>query len=143
MLTAEPISIVDNLDGTSTLEFNGFHTLNKDNIIVIKYFDDSVNGAYDILSVPTLEKVVIPLELGEGLTQIKDIGIGFVLESVKVDQASDVADLPFVNDLTTGELIWVDSEQWQVYKKTNPFNKVKIIIMKRSNCIISIIIVPL
>ena len=125
VLTAEPISIVDNLDGTSTLEFNGFHTLNKDNIIVIKYFDDSVNGAYDILSVPTLEKVVIPLELGEGLTQIKDIGIGFVLESVKVDQASDVADLPFVNDLTTGELIWVDSEQWQVYKKTNPFNDPK------------------
>lgn len=122
VLDAEPVLIADNLDGTATLTFNGFHTLVKDDIAVIRFFDDEVDGAYKVKTAPTLDKIVIDLDLGKDVTQIQDIGIGFVLQSVKVAQGSDIADLPFIKNIETGEQIWVDSDQWKVLKKFNPFN---------------------
>jgi len=122
VLDAEPVLIADNLDGTATLTFNGFHTLVKDDIAVIRFFDDDVDGAYKVKTAPTLDKIVIDLDLGKDVTQIQDIGIGFVLQSVKVAQGSDIADLPFIRNIETGEQIWVDSDQWKVLKKFNPFN---------------------
>ena len=121
LLSNEPTKIVDNLDGTSTVTFNGHHTLSKDDIAVFRFFDE-LTGAYRVKSVPQLDKIVIDLSLPDEVTVIEDLGVAFVLQSSKVTQGSDIADLAYIHTVDTGEKIWVDGTRWKVLEKFNPFN---------------------
>jgi hypothetical protein len=114
----------DNLNGTCTLKFAGQHGLTKDQKIVIKYFDQGIDGAYQVLSVPSLDSITVALTLGGAVTQLTGIGVCFVLESMRVAQASDVSNLVYANSLLPGNQAWVDDDgtgHWVVYKKINPF----------------------
>ena len=120
------LTVTDNLDGTSTLAFRDSHGLAKNDIIVVRFFDAAVNFAYRVQSVPALHKVVINQSLPTDITFIESSGIVFKLNSVRVAQPSDVANLPFVNELDPGNRVWVDdngNDGWQVLEKTNPFTK--------------------
>lgn len=122
LLEAEPYLITDNLNGTCVVRFNGHHHLSPGDIVVIKYLAGGVDGAYRVKEAPQLDKIVIYLTLPEEITAITNLGVAFILQSAKVEQASDIADLPFVKELRTGEKIWVDQEKWKVLEKFNPFN---------------------
>ena len=123
-VNSDLVQLRDNLDGTSTLTFNGQHNLSAGQIIVVKYFDASVDGAYEITSVPTLRSVNIEFSLTGEVTTVTGEGVALVLESVRVAQGSDIADLSFANSFDTGSLVWVDdngSGKWTTLEKTNPF----------------------
>jgi hypothetical protein len=124
-LVSYPITQVrDNLNGTCTLTFAGPHDLELNQQIVIKYFDAVVDGAYRVLSVPGLFTVTVTLAIPAPATVITGNGVCFVLESMRVRQASDVSALSYANRLLSGNQAWVDDDgtgHWVVLEKINPF----------------------
>jgi hypothetical protein len=121
-VNASVISVFDNLNGTCTLTFNVNHGLLPADRIVIKYFSQTVDGAYVVNAVPGIKTIVINLSL-QGSTAT-GLGRAFILESVRVAQAADVANLSFANDILPGNRVWVDNNgngKWEVLEKINPF----------------------
>ena len=124
LLNASLETVVDNLNNTCTLTFNTNHNLVVGTRFVIKYFDDDVDGAYIVNSIPSLKTIIINLSLPGDTTSLTGDGLVLTLESVRVAQASDVGDLTFVNNLVTGNQVWVDNygdDKWAVLQKINPF----------------------
>ena len=117
--------VVDNLNGTSVAQFNSAHNLKIGDLIIVRYFDASVNGVYRVLSVPSISSVTIAYAfVNTNQTSISGTGLVFYLQSMRVEQASDVANLPYVNSLIPGSLAYVDNDgtdHWQVLQKQNPF----------------------
>ena len=124
-LSSTITQVTDNLNGTSTITFDGHHGLTVDDKLIVKYFDTDVDGAYQISSIPGLKTVVVELSLPDSATSITGVGVGFVLESVRTTQASDISNLSFANQLVAGSKAWADDDgtgHWAAYEKTNPFS---------------------
>jgi len=124
LVPASVISVTDNLNETSTLTFDVNHGLSVNDRIIIKYFSTSVDGAYIVGTVPGLKTVTLTLSLPGETVSITGDGRAFILESVRVKQASDVADLSFANNIVPGNQAWVDDYgdgNWAVLQKINPF----------------------
>ena len=123
LLAPEPTLASDNLDGTITIKFNGHHHLSKNDIIIIRYFDSEyIDGAYRVTNTVDLDKIVIAGSLPEDIITVEDLGVAFTLQTAKVAQGSDIARLPYIKQMQTGEKIWVDGTQWKVLQKFDPFN---------------------
>lgn len=119
--------VTDNLNGTCTVEFNKQHGLSSNENLIIKNFDSAIDGAYKIVSVPGTKSVIIELSLPGNTATITETGIAFILEKVRVAQASDIVNLSFANRLRAGSKVWVDDDgtgKWANYQKTNPFTGV-------------------
>ena len=118
------IQVADNLNGTCTFTFDGNHGLTVNDKLIIKYFDADVDGAYEPVSVPSLKNVTVALSLPNSTTVISGVGIAFILESARVEQASDISNLSFANQLVAGSKAWVDNDgtgHWAAYEKTDPY----------------------
>jgi len=114
-------TVTSNLNSTAIVEFSRKHGLAKDDTIVIRFFDDTVNGIYKVLAVPSADTIVINLPIRNTVT---GSGIGLVLRTMRVAQASDVLHLSYANELTSGTKAWVDDNGyglWTVLEKQTPF----------------------
>jgi hypothetical protein len=119
-----PITLLDNLNGTATLVFDGHHNLFANDIIIIKYFHSILDGAYIVNSIVSLDKITISLSLPDRVTEIVASGVAFKLNSARVEQPSAIADLPFLLEIKDGEKIWVNNisnGNWGVLEKNNVF----------------------
>lgn len=119
-------SLTDNLNGTALAQFSSLTTgLSIGDLIIIRYFDSSVDGVYRVLSRPTINSVVIQYSfVNQNKTSITGTGIIFKLQTMRVGQASDVVNLPYANSLVPGVQAWVDnngSGHWEVIQKQAPF----------------------
>ena len=117
-------SVSDNLNGLAQVQFDKQHGLSVGDILIIKYFDDAINGIYRVLSVPSLQTLLISYTFTGFQTTINGVGLGLTLQTARVDQASDIVNLPYAQDLRSGAKVWVDnngSGRWEVLEKTNPF----------------------
>jgi hypothetical protein len=120
------LNISSNLDTTSTITFSKPHGLSVDNIIIVRFVNDQIDGVYRVLVVPSATEVVVelPVTVLTGLANIALQGIAYSLQTMRVSQASDVVNLPYVNSLLPGARAWVDnngSGLWQVIEKQAPF----------------------
>jgi hypothetical protein len=120
------LNIASNLDTTSTVTFSQPHGLSVNSIIIIRYVNDQVNGVYRVLTVPSATEIIVelPVTLLTGLSNILLQGIAYSLQTMRVSQASDVIDLPYVNSLLPGARAWVDNNGtglWEVIEKQAPF----------------------
>ena len=116
--------VCDNLNGTSRVIFSGQHGLTAGDRLIIRFFDTEVNGVYTVLSVPNITTVNIALDLVGDRTVVDGTGIGFTLKTMRVDQASEVLNLPYAQQILLGAKVWVDdngSGLWEVLEKQNPF----------------------
>ena len=116
--------VCDNLNGTSRVIFSGQHALTTGDRLIIRFFDTEVNGVYTVLSVPNLTTVNIALDLVGDRTVVDGTGIGFTLQTMRVDQASNVLNLPYTQQILPGAKVWVDNNgqgSWEVLEKQNPF----------------------
>ena len=124
-------SVTTNLDGTSVFTFtesHGITTVNAttaDLTFIIRFFSDLVDGAYKILRVPSINQLVAVFSFSNP-SQITatGTGIGFVLQTQRVSQASDVLNLPYANSLIPGNKVWVDNnglDLWEVLEKQDVF----------------------
>jgi hypothetical protein len=118
-------TITDNLNSTTLVEFNASHDLSVGDLIIIKFFDNSINGVYRVLSVPGVTSIVIAYAFtNSNQTSVSGTGIVFYLQSMRVAQASDTALLPYSNSLIPGARAYVDSfvnGHWAVIEKQSPF----------------------
>jgi hypothetical protein len=116
--------VCDNLNSTCRVIFSDQHGLTPGQTLVIRFFDNRVDGVYTVLSVPTLNEVSIALVLTGGQTVINGIGVGFTLQTQRVAQASDILTLPFAKKILPGAKVWVDDNGaglWEVLEKQEPF----------------------
>ena len=121
------IGLLNNLDNTSIATFSANHGLKTGDLVIIKYFDITVNGVYRVLSVPSLNTIQISYVFANtDQLAIVGIGIGFRLQTQRVSQASDVVNLPYSRDLQPGARVWVDDNgtgKWVVLEKQNVFTE--------------------
>lgn len=124
-------SVTTNLDGTSVFAFtqpHGISTVNAttaDLTFIIRFFSDQVDAAYKILAVPSINQLVAVFSFANS-NQITATGhgIGFVLQTQRVSQASDTINLPYANSLIPGNKVWVDNnglDLWEVLEKQDVF----------------------
>ena len=119
--------VCDNLDFTSRVIFTKQHNLSVGDKLIIKYFDSEVDGVYDVISVPSLTEITIAFQFSGSRTVANGNGIAFTLKSLRVAQASDVVNLPYVNNISSNVKIWVDNNGnnlWEVLEKDVVFNQV-------------------
>jgi len=112
--------VCDNLNGTSRVIFSGQHGLTTGDNLIIRFFDTEVDGVYKILSVPNLTTVNVALDLEGDRTVVDGTGIGFTLKTMRVDQASDILNLPYTQQILPGAKVWVDDNGqglWEVLEK--------------------------
>jgi hypothetical protein len=117
--------LTDNLNGTSVVQFNNTHNLSTGDLIIIKYFNDAVNGVYRVLSTPTPTTIAISYSFTKtNVTTVTGTGLVLRLQSARVSQASDISTLPYVNSLVPGAIAWVDNDgygHWETVQKQAPF----------------------
>ena len=126
LVNANVVRVFDNLNGTCTVTFDVNHGLLAADRLVIKYFNNNVDGAYIVKSVTGLKTLVLDLVLLGNTTDVTGNGRAFVLESVRVAQPADIANLSFVNDILPTNEVWVDNngnDNWEVLEKINPFGE--------------------
>jgi hypothetical protein len=114
-------SVTSNLNTTAIVQYSEKHGLSVDEVIVIRFFNDNVDGIYKVLAVPSPNTIVINLPIKNTVT---GNGIGLVLRTMRVAQASDVLNLTYANVLTAGAKAWVDNNGeglWTVLEKQTPF----------------------
>jgi hypothetical protein len=117
-------TVSDNLNGLALVQFNKQHGLVAGDILIIKYFNDAINGIYRVASVTDLQSLLINYVFTGFQTSITGTGLGLTLQTARVAQASDIVNLPYAQDLRPGAKVWVDNNgdgRWEVLEKTNPF----------------------
>jgi hypothetical protein len=119
--------VSDNLNGTSVLQFTQPHGLIVGDLIIIRYFDTAIDGVYRVLATPSISSVTVAFAfVNTNQTLLNGNGLVFYLQTMRVSQASDVADLPYVDSLISGALAYVDDDgtgHWEVLQKQNPFSE--------------------
>ena len=118
--------VADNLDGTGLVSFSQIHNLIRGDLLIVRFFNDSFNGVYRVLTTPTPTTLTVAYTFTNGnQVTIAGSGIGFYLDTMRVSQASDVGTLSYANELTPGALAWVDNNGaglWEVLEKQNVFS---------------------
>jgi hypothetical protein len=121
------VQISDNLNDTSVAYFTAAHNLSVGDLIIIRYFNDAVNGVYRVLAVPGITSIIIAYAfVNTNQTTLTGDGLALFLQTARVAQASDVAQLPYANQLVPGARAWIDdngSGHWEVLEKQNPFSR--------------------
>jgi hypothetical protein len=117
--------VCDNLNGTSRVIFSQQHNLAVGDKLIIKFFDIEINGVYQVVGVPAPNTVNIFFQFAGDRTVANGLGLGFTLASMRVAQASDIADLPYANEIRSGARVWVDNngaDAWSVLEKQQVFD---------------------
>ena len=118
------ISVVNNLDSQALVTFSKPHGLVPGDTLIIRFFDDAINGVYTVKFVGGINTVLIDLVFIGEQTTYTGFGVGFTLQSLRVAQPSDIASLSYAQQLQPGIKIWVDNNsngRWTVLEKNNPF----------------------
>jgi hypothetical protein len=122
---AQLTQITNNLNNSSLATFDGAHNLKVGDLIIIKYFNSSVNGVYRVLTTPSLTTITIAYNFtNANQTTVTGTGLVLHLQSARVDQANDITSLAYVNNLIPGSKVWVDKNAdglWEVLEKQTPF----------------------
>ena len=123
--------VQDNLNGTAIAYFTAPHGLAIGDLIIIRYFG-SVDGVYRVLGTPSVTAITIAFSfVNTNQTTITGNGLVFFLESKRVSQASDVANLDYAKSLLPGATVWVDNNgngHWEVLRKEEPFSAFEILV---------------
>ena len=116
--------VCDNLNGTSRAIFSKPHGLVIGDKLIIKFFDQEIDGIYTVIGVPDINTVNIVFQFEGDRTVVNGQGLGFTLTSMRVAQASDIANLPYANSIQPGAKVWVDNNGagvWSVLEKQQVF----------------------
>jgi hypothetical protein len=118
-------SVTTNLDGTSVFNFTQSHGVTAGTLFIVRFFSDEVDGVYEVINVPNPNQLVALFSFtNPSQITASGAGIGFVLQTQRVSQASDVISLPYANSLIPGNKVWVDNNGlglWEVLEKQDVF----------------------
>ena len=114
-------NIINNLNGTITVNFSGAHNLQVSQIVGILNFDSRVDGYYTVKAINNLTSIVVTSNLVKTTSVVNGYGAFFLLQSQRVITSRDIVGLPLNNQEFDTNLVWVDENQngeWTVYSKT-------------------------
>lgn len=96
--------------------------------IIIKQFNDSFNGFYEISSIDDRTSFTVTVTSDQNkllkTNPITGLGIVFVLKSVRFDSPTQIVDATPLHTWKDSDLVWVDSDEtgrWAVYEKSSPW----------------------
>ena len=119
------INAKNNLNGTVTVTFANPQTITKYQIFAIVNFNPAIDGYYVASAIVDPYNVVINLALTPTITNVTGLGVGFEFQSQRVDQPSDINNLPLLDSEFTKNKVWVDTNtdgSWAVYRKSINYN---------------------
>ena len=119
------INLKNNLNGTATITFANPQTISKYQIFGIVNFNSAVDGYYVASAIIDPYNVVINLTLSPSVTNITGLGIGYQFQTQRVDQPSDINNLPLLASEFSKNKVWVDTNtdgSWAVYRKSINYN---------------------
>jgi hypothetical protein len=120
------IQLLNNLNGTVTLEFAEPHGLTKYQTIAIINFNDAVNGYRIVQAVVDNYRVTVALSLVSTITRLTSTNsIVMRFQSQRVAHPSDIITLPLLNTEFVKNKVWVDTGttgDWEVYRKSINYN---------------------
>lgn len=118
------VQATDNLKGQALITFTAQHNLSPGDFVLIKYFNNNINGSYRVTAVPTIYTILISYAFVGAENSFEGEGVAFTFESARVAQASDIVDLGYAKDLGPGARVWVDNngeDRWTVLEKSTPY----------------------
>ena len=118
------VQISNNLEGLALVTFSAPHGLSANDNLIIKYFNAALNGIYRVRSVSSPTSLLIEYVFSGPQNVINGTGVGLTLQSARVNQPSDIADLSYSRELVSGAKAWVDNNgnnQWAVLEKTDVY----------------------
>lgn len=121
-IPADIIEVVDNLNRRSRVVFSDEHYLSQNEQLVIKGFDDRLDGVYKVLKIVSDTAIEIGFEFTGRQTRVISTGEGYVLKTMRVPTAVEISDLPYAKSVLPGAKAWVSTDyenKWRVYEKTN------------------------
>lgn len=113
--------VVNNLNGTCTVNFNSDHGLKKNEPFAILNFNSMVDGYYTVQNVVNAKSVLIAASIDPHFPQILGSGLVVHFQSQRVSKGSEISELPLLNTEFTKTKVWVDEAadgNWAVYQKT-------------------------
>ena len=113
------------LDNYAQLVFNSAHGLVVNDHFVLQNFNNSYNGLYQVVAVPTATSVTVTISnktpLIAAQSQLTGIGSVFKLDSVVVETNAEIVSITPTNGWIVGDRVWVNSDTatgatgWAVY----------------------------
>jgi hypothetical protein len=148
-------TLTNALDGYITWTTNIPHGLVKDDIFLVRGFDDNFNGFYQVYSVLDLNRITVIYQGNRDnlndLNTLSGYGVLFVLKSLRFTFMEDSRIFGLTNPINrwrVGEKIWIDEDAatdsiqgqpyntpsggWKVYEKTEPWSYDQTIIKSSS-----------
>lgn len=112
-------------DGMLSLTTDVPHGLKEGDIIVIRWFDNQINGTHTVAEVNGLTGFKVATDLTT-ITLAEDSATGTILtlESVRVTTPAQINNIKDVGSFDVGSKIWADNtgnNEWKVYEKTTAF----------------------
>jgi hypothetical protein len=117
----EVIFVQSNPNGTSTITFANDHNLSRFQIFAIVNFDTAVDGYYFVNQIVNTRQVLVTLTLTNNTKQLTGRGIGLKFSNQRVDNVSDIPNLPLIDSEFVKNTVWVDECEdggWGVYRKS-------------------------
>jgi hypothetical protein len=114
------IQVDNNLNGTSTVTFDGNHNLVEDDLIAIVNMDSKINGYYIVSRVLDLTTIIVDAALDTSVLKIQGTGTVMKLTSLRVAEPKDIKDLQLLENDFVKNKAWVDTGvdgSWEVYTK--------------------------
>jgi hypothetical protein len=115
------IKAKNNLNNTVTITFAEPQTISQYQIFAIVNFNSAIDGYYIASAVIDPYNVVINLSLNPSVKTVTGLGVGFNFQSQRVNQPSDIINLPLIDSEFSKNKVWVDTNDdgsWAVYRKS-------------------------
>jgi hypothetical protein len=116
----------NSLDQRVTIEFNEVHELTVGDIVAVKDFSPVLDGFYQIISIPTIDSVVVLSNKNlRGFSSVvgDDTGLFFKLIGLRFDNIESSVKFTPQNSWRENEKIWVDNYgglgKWAVLEKNS------------------------
>jgi hypothetical protein len=135
--------ITNNLNGTSIAQFTAVTNLAIGDLIIIRYFATGVDGVYRVLGIPSPTQIIISYSFtNTNQSMLTGTGLAWTLQTMRVNQASNLPRLAYSTDLLPGARAWVDNNgygHWEVLQKQSPFVTVETVnaIIPQENALFS------
>ena len=124
---ARPTAINYELDDVMSVDFDKPHNLTADEVFCIKSFNADYDGFYKVKSITNNQTLLVDMYQGqdflkEARTIAEDSGILFHMDSMRLDNPTQINDIAPKKGWLNGDKVWVenfdDTNRWGVYEKS-------------------------
>ena len=117
-------TVNNSLNNLVTFIFDKPHTLVEGDLFGVINFSNNINGYYTVITVASLNSLIVIKNLDRSINTLTGVGITFKLSNQRVSSGKDILGLPLLNAEYVKNKVWVDYDvngEWNVLEKTNNY----------------------